>query len=664
MAKKASLPTTGKTWKLFIAALAFALMAGVAAMIYLRVLEHRLEARLQPPPREMVKVVVAARDLPAGSKVNASNMAIRNVPKEYVNSDVITPGSFSSVTGAVLIKPLQSGKMLTQDYIDLNIPKDFSGTIQPGHRAMTIQVDEVNSISGMIRPGNYIDLYTRIAARAIGENDTASGEVVIPVLEKVLVLATDQRTARPNEDEFRHLKSRNRNQTYNTLTLEVTPEQAALISLAETRGNLVATLRNERETGGVLFSKISLRDLYLHSAQLFRQALSRHDNRKLDGVTVNKHGQLVTRDGTVVTDPNVRMTKNGLLVTKDGVVLSGRGLVVGKDGRIRTQNGRLVDTASLVAGKHGTLVDKHGTVLSTNGYRTLKGGFLMDKDGNILTPDGKVLKGVHLAKDGTVRTADGQVLQASQLAIDKDGHVYLKQPGAAKTYSVDGQGVVRDADGRVVKARDLVTVDKDGTVRTRDGRVLKGVHVGKDGALYTADGRKLSAADILKQEAVASASTEEQKKLHSSPSDTYSVDGQGVVRDADGRVVKARDLVTVGKDGTVRTRDGRVLKGVHVGKDGALYTADGRKLSAADILKQEAVASVPPKERKPLQGVTASSVAGLAARIVDGGATVLTPQPVSYQVEYIIGGSTRGVATTFKVQIDDKESQEITADGQ
>jgi len=628
-----------KTWKLFIAAVLFALMAGIAAMVYLRVLETRLKEKLTPPAKDMVQVVVAVRDLPTGSVVNTSTMAARKVPAEYVNSDVVTPGSFNSIQGAILIKPLGKGKMLTQDYIDLNIPKDFSGTIQLGHRAKTIQVDEINSISGMIRPGNTIDLYTRISARAIpGLANSQSGEVVIPVLENILVLATDKRTARPNEDEFKHLQTRNQRQTYDTITLEVTPKEAALISLAESRGSLIATLRNSKETGGVLFSNIGLADLFTHSSEMLRKALSKEQNRSLDEVTEGGNGKLVTRDGRVIQDPNVRLNKNGLLVTKNGVVLSGRGLVVDKNGRIRTRSGKLVDTASLVPGKDGTLVDKNGVVLDSNGFQTVKGGFLVDKNGRVMTHNGVTLKGVTVGKDGRVRTADGRVLNADEISVDKDGTVRIKGSALADM-TVDKDGIVRDADGKPVQAKDLVSIDKKGVVRTLDGRILKGVHLGKDGRLYSADGKELSASDVLLA------------------SEGYHKGKNGTILDANGKVLTARDLVTVGKDGKVRTRDGVVLDGVYRDKDDHLRSKDGKRLTAADIVARTELAKAATGKGEVLQGVSGTADTEFDRKIRNVSPDGLQ-EYLPYEVEYIVGGSSDGAATTFKVRIDEGTGEE------
>ena len=501
-----------KSWRLFIAAVVFALLAGFGTMLYLKILEHRLEERLTPPEKEMVQVIVANRNLAIGSVVDPSTMAVRRVPAEYVNSDVITPDQFNTIQGAVLIKPLRSGRMLSQDYIDLKIPKDFSGTIQVGHRAITIQVDEVNSISGMIRPGNYIDLFTRLQAGSIPAlSSSVTGDVVIPVLEDVQVLATDHRSARPNEDEFKNFDPRDQQRVYNTLTLEVTSKEAALIAIAESRGSLVATLRNEKDTSGSMFSKIGLADLFSHSGELLEDAVNKQDNRNLAGVYYDKDGRLVTKDGIVIKDPNVRLNKDGLLVTKDGTVLSGRNLIIGDDGTIRTKDGEIVDTASLVAGKNGTLVDKNGNVLDSNGYTTAKGGFLVDKDGNVITHNGEVLSGVTVGKDGQVRTKDGRVITADEITVGKDGKVRLKTDLAKAVVDKDGNLIT--ADGKVYTAKDLVTIGADGKVRAKDGTVLDGVHVDKDGNLRDADGKLLTAADLIKRSEVAKALQDEGEVL-------------------------------------------------------------------------------------------------------------------------------------------------------
>lgn len=641
MAETEAANTQNKTRKLLALAVVFALLAGLGTIIYLKVLEHRLEERLKPAQKAMSSVVVAAQDLAAGTIVDSDSMAVRRVPTEYVNSDAITPSEFDSVTGAVLVKPLARGKMLSEEYFDLKIPKDFSGTIKVGHRAITIQVDEVDSISGLIRPGNFIDLYTRLAANTFPSQDVEGKEnprgkdLVIPVLEDVLVLATDHSSAHPNEDEYKHYEAGKPNRTYNTLTIEVTPKEAALLSIAESRGTLVATLRNPKDTQGVLFGGITTSDLLHNSMEMLQEAISKQHNRTLDGVHRNVAGQLVTKDGVVLKDQDLQLDKNGLVRTTDGKILSGRDLVIAPDGTIRTKNGDEVDTKALVAGKAGTLIDKDGNVLPGNGYKALKGGFLEDKDGNVLTPDGHILNGVTVDKDGNVRTKDGKALNAANVEVGKDETVHIKDKALAGLH-VNDRGQLVDANGTPVAASDLVTVGPDGVVRTKDGKVLQGVTMGKDGLLYGPDGKKLTPQEVL----LAA------KGMH--------LDKDGNLVAAKGNKVKAADLVTVDKDGTVRTKGGKVLDGVYMDKNGVLHNKDGSILTAADIAtKEEADSLKQAGVDQLLAGVTGKA----DPKFID---TVLgqdQPSPVQplrqYEVEYIIGGAGDGAAKIFKVVVDD-----------
>lgn len=625
-----------KTWRLFFIALLFACMAGLGTIIYLKVLEHRIEARLTPPEEDKSRVVVASHDLQAGARINADNFSVRVIPTTYVPSDTVTPNQFEAISGAILIKPLEQGRMLTMEHVDLNLPKDFAATIQEGHRAITINVDELKSISGLLRPGNHIDIFTRMGAgTAAGANvNTQNGDIIVPVLENVLVIATGKKPDRQNEDDFLHYDEVQRQRTYQNITLELSPENAALLSLARAEGELIAVLRNEKDTSGILFSKMTLQDVFQNSEKLHAESIDKLHNRSVDRVYRNKDGKLVTRDGVEIKDPNVHLNKDGLLVTKNGVVLPGRGLHVNSEGQIVDEHGKPIDTASLMAAKDGTIVDKNGTVLDSNGYHSVKGGFLVDKDGNVYTHDGHLVKGVHVDKNGNVVTADGKVLDASQLKINPDGTVSVisKNPSPVQ---IGPDGQLLSKNGGPLKASDLVTVGPDGVVRTKDGKILPGVHMGKDGKLYDDNGNPMDAKDILLA------------------SKGYKKGQNGTVVGPDGKVYTADDLTTVDPDGTVRTLDGKVLKGVYRDKDGVLRKADGTPLTAKDIIAQNVAQEMSDaEETEPLAGVSAEYSSDFAKNL---GATGEIQARILKEIEFIIGGGGDGNAKTFKVPVEERK---------
>jgi pilus assembly protein CpaB len=179
-----------------------------------------------------VLVVVAKADLAAGSEIGENNMATRHVPKDYVYPETVLPGSFDSVRGQVLSKGLAKGQPLLSSYLAGGGVTGLSDKVKDGRRAVTINVDEVSSINGMIHPGDRIDLL--FSSRA-----SAGGGAVVPLLQNVRVLATGSQFApasdQPGKDKF--------GLSYGTLTLDVSPEEATRITLAREIGILTALLR-------------------------------------------------------------------------------------------------------------------------------------------------------------------------------------------------------------------------------------------------------------------------------------------------------------------------------------------------------------------------------------------------------------------------------------
>lgn len=184
--------------------------------------------------REMVEVVVAKRDLERGEPLSPDVVAVRRIPKEFVHAAAVRPQDFDSFERQRLSLPLRRGEALLPAYTEGRGAGVFSATLKKGLRALTFEVDAVNSISGMLRPGDRIDLiYT---ARGM----QGGGEMTLPLLSNVTVLATDQ-TVTKRSDE--HGKER----SFSTITLEVTPLDADRIIVAKSSGQITAVLRHPED---------------------------------------------------------------------------------------------------------------------------------------------------------------------------------------------------------------------------------------------------------------------------------------------------------------------------------------------------------------------------------------------------------------------------------
>ena len=218
-------PKLNRTWIILGIALLVGTLAAFAARSYLSSQIEAIEARGKG---RTVKVIVASRELKRGDKVSSANVAVRAVPVEYAHSVAIAPDAFDRVDGQVLAYPVHAGEMILWGLMEGKRVPTFSARVEAGHRAMTVAVDEISSISGLLEPGDLIDLLVTLERKG--------RKITRPLLQGVQVMATGQQVVdSPREGERRQ---------YSTVTIDITPAQAQNVILARDAGRVTALLRN------------------------------------------------------------------------------------------------------------------------------------------------------------------------------------------------------------------------------------------------------------------------------------------------------------------------------------------------------------------------------------------------------------------------------------
>jgi pilus assembly protein CpaB len=217
---------------MLLVAIAAGACAAWSARQYLQQKEHLLEARSRAP---MVERVVAAYDLPTGTRLGPEHLAIRSFPSAAVASDSIPPERFTELSGNFLAGPLRAGDAVLA--VHARAPQQnspFSTQLAAGRRAITIPVDAINSVSGLLHPGDLIDLYVSF--------EYQRRRITAPLLQGVLVLATGAITQIDAGAEH------GRSQGYTTVTLDAAPEDAVKLVAARQSGMITALLRNPQDS--------------------------------------------------------------------------------------------------------------------------------------------------------------------------------------------------------------------------------------------------------------------------------------------------------------------------------------------------------------------------------------------------------------------------------
>jgi len=223
-----------RTWLLLGLALAAGLLAAWSARQHLQQRVAQIEARGRMP---MVQRLVAAYDLPAGTRLQAEHVAVRDIPGQYAAADTLAPERYGEIDGGMLDRPVRRGDPILPGHVARPSEPALSARLAEGRRAVTIPVDEINSLSGMLEPGDLIDLYVSFEHRR--------RRVTAPLLQGVLVLATGPRTLSGGQGgEAGGAAAAG----YSAITLDTSPQDAVKLVAARQAGTLTAMLRHPRDT--------------------------------------------------------------------------------------------------------------------------------------------------------------------------------------------------------------------------------------------------------------------------------------------------------------------------------------------------------------------------------------------------------------------------------
>lgn len=183
---------------------------------------------------KLISVVVAKADLAPGAVLSARTVALREVPKTFLHTEAIGAERWSDIAGRVLSRAVRSGETVLSSHLAQGAGAGFSAQLPEGMRALTFPVNEEASIAGMLAPGDRVDiLFTTTAANE---------SVTVPLLFSIPVIATGLRTQSNENSLPEKLQG-----PFRTITVSVTPIDAAKITLAQEAGRITVALRQPQD---------------------------------------------------------------------------------------------------------------------------------------------------------------------------------------------------------------------------------------------------------------------------------------------------------------------------------------------------------------------------------------------------------------------------------
>ena len=234
-----------------VSLIAGVVLAGIAIFLlsmYLR--SSRPDADASQP--DYGSVVVAVSAFSAGTPIHKEYLKVVAWPKAsvpqgaFANVDEIYTGATSEGDRIALKNIAADEPILKTNISGFGGRAIMSRQVSPGMRAMAIPVNDVSGVAGFVLPGDRVDI---MLTREVGNgNDNRVTDII---LQNITVLGVDQEAD----------QTRDRPEVARTATVEVSPEQAQKLALAQQVGTLSLSLRGATAVGNVPASRVATGDL-------------------------------------------------------------------------------------------------------------------------------------------------------------------------------------------------------------------------------------------------------------------------------------------------------------------------------------------------------------------------------------------------------------------
>ena len=204
----------------------------------------RVEAQAVARPNPVAQAIVlvsASRPIEVGETITAD--MVRSAPGDPVRfPSIATPGE---AIGKVATRALAAGALIPRDAIDLTTK--LAIRVPLGMRAMSIETTAEIAVSGLLRPGDHVDVQVVYPGADALSGARGNGRSRADILlQNVLVLAVGESIVggrAPREGDALSAPEA----PARTVTLALSPDQVATLSLAKSTGALLLSLRNPKD---------------------------------------------------------------------------------------------------------------------------------------------------------------------------------------------------------------------------------------------------------------------------------------------------------------------------------------------------------------------------------------------------------------------------------
>lgn len=197
--------------------------AGLAGFLAMKMADRpEPQPQLVAEKEPTVNVLVAADNLPTGTRLQPRSLTWADWPQAAIPagaiSDTQRPNAIEELKGSVVRMPIFAGEPVRPEKVVEGKGPTMSSLLPSGKRAVSTEISVATGAGGFILPNDRVDVIM------VRKGDDGSF-ITETVLTNIRVLAIDQ--------QIEERKDETRSVVGATATLELTPDQARVIAVAQ-----------------------------------------------------------------------------------------------------------------------------------------------------------------------------------------------------------------------------------------------------------------------------------------------------------------------------------------------------------------------------------------------------------------------------------------------
>ncbi|HNW39402.1 MAG TPA: Flp pilus assembly protein CpaB [Candidatus Omnitrophota bacterium] len=238
---------------ILVSGLVLGVMAIVMTKMYLdqqqQAVQEKAKAAIANMQSNQTAVLVARQDIPQGSVIGPEMFDTSIVPNKFVQPQAVT--SLDRIAGMITVAPISKGEQISLSKLmndKRSSSRDLAGVTPSGKRAITIVADSIASLSGMVKPGDYVDVLAILPIPTPGQDGkTVIQMAVVPLFQNILVLAVGQNTGGLSAPAGRYSETTSTSSSTSgnsLITLALGPQESSLIAFVQEQGKVRLVMRS------------------------------------------------------------------------------------------------------------------------------------------------------------------------------------------------------------------------------------------------------------------------------------------------------------------------------------------------------------------------------------------------------------------------------------